>query len=271
MTNTYDKKIWILFLIASVSLVLALSANDIYAIHETADPDNHDMHEDTSHDSYFTDANPEPPAKKTMMAYPTVHDMSLVVVYDSTQGVLHSKDFTYYSQISGFDRSKTYGEGTLTQTKPSFIIEGVVTPKHHMLYEMVDYVWEQPSIAYQTMYSQNDFYIGLVQDEMPVRVFKYTDCKVTDYKVDTLYDGVFTYDPNGGSGRAFVDKFTFECDGFKPLNEAKVKEAKTDIMAKLKGQSNGVKKSGNGSPISEKATKSITTSQVLPQYGTGLK
>lgn len=270
MTNTYDKKTWILFLIASVSLVLALSANDIHAFHESTDSktDEHTEHE--SHDDELSDANPIPSANRTMMTYPTVHDMSLVVVYESSQGVLHSKDFTYYSQLSGFDRFKPYGGGVLTQTKPSFIIEGVVTPKHHMLYEMVDYVWKNPTIAYQTMYSQNDFYIGLVQDEIPVRVFKYTSCKVTDYKVDTLYDGVFTYDPNGGSGRAFVDKFTFECDGFKPLNETQIKKAKTGIMAKLEGQPNGMKKSGNGSPISEKATKS-TTSQVLPQYGTGLK
>jgi hypothetical protein len=198
------------------------------------------------------------------MAYPTVHDMSLVVVYDSTQGILHSKDFTYYSQLSGFDRSKVYAGGVQTQTKPSFILEGIVTPNHHLLYDMVDYVWEMQDVGYQMRYGQSDFYIGLMQDEQPVRVFKYTSCKVIDYKVDTLYDGVFTYDPNGGSGRAFVDKFTFECDGYKPLHEQKIIEAKEQIMSKLEKQ-HTVIKSGNGSPIKETKPHSTSTSQVLPQ------
>jgi len=105
---------------------------------------------------------------------------------------------------------------------------------------------------------------------MPVRVFKYTSCKIIDYKIDTLYDGVFTYDPNGGSSRAFVDKFTFECDGYKPLNETQVKKAKENIMSKLEKQ-HTVIKSGNGSPIKETKPKSFTTSQVLPQYETGIK
>jgi len=145
MTNTYDKKTWILFLIASVSLVLVLSVNDIYAFHESEELAEHESHDESS------DANPTPSANGTMMAYPTVHDMGLVVVYESTQRILHSKDFTYYSQLSGFDRSKQFSGGEQTYSKPSFILEGVVTPNHHMLYEMVDYVWEMQSFAYQTI------------------------------------------------------------------------------------------------------------------------
>lgn len=270
MTN--DKNIWILFLIASISLVLTLSANDIYAFHESTDSAKPDEYvESESHDATPSDANPIPSANRTMMTYPTVHDMSLVVVYESSQGILHTRDFTYFSQLSGFDRSKTYGVGTLTQTKPSFILEGIVTPKHNMLYEMVDDVWEMQGMAYQTLYSQSDFYIGLMQDEMPVRVFKYTNCKIMDYKLDTLYDGVFTYDPNGGSGRAFVDKFTFECSGYKPLNEVQIKDAKKEIISKLEKQSINMKQLGNHSPIKETKPHSMTTSQVLPQYRTEIK
>lgn len=260
MTN--HKKTWILFLIASVSLVVTLSANDVYAFHEPeTQTDEHS--EDKSHD-VTSDANPNPSVNGTMMAYPTVHDMSLVVIYDSTQGVLHSQDFTYYSQLSGFDRSKVYADGVQTQTKPSFIIEGIVTPNNRLLYDMVDYIWEMQDFGYVNLYHQSDFYIGLMQDEKPVRVFKYVGCKITDYKVDTLYDGLFTYDPNGGSGRAFVDKFTFECDGYKPLNEKKILESKEKIMSKLEKQHNMIK-SGNGFPIKEIKPHSMSISQVLPQ------
>ena len=235
MISMTEHKTWIIAAILSVSLVLTLSVNNTYAIHETSDDDSHAEHaEEMSHDSYFTDANPAPTEAGIMMAYPTVHDMSLVVVHDSTQGILHSKDFTYFSQLSGFDRNIVNGK--VSPDKPSFVLEGIVTPNHQPLYNMVDYVWEMKDNGYRMNYAQNDFYVALVQDDIPVRVFKYSDCRVTNYMVDTLYDGVFTYDPNGGSGRAFVDKFTFECEGYKPLNHESILDAKRDIMAKLNNQ-----------------------------------
>ncbi|MEX0862967.1 hypothetical protein [Nitrosopumilus sp.] len=257
MTN---KNTWVMLLIAGVSILFALSANDIYAIHGTEEDSNHDMHEDdTSLDSYFTDANPAPPKDKTMMTYATVHDIGLVVVYESTQGIMHSKDFTYYSQVSGFDRTKSGDK--VNSDKPTFVLEGLVTPNHHMLYDMVDYVWEMQDVGYKMKYGQSDFYIGLVQDNVPVRVFKYTDCKIIDYKVDTLYDGVFTYDPNGGGARAFVDIFTYECDGFKPLNEKSIADAKTNIHTKLMKQNT---QKTSDEHIANKQ-KQASVSQVLPE------
>ena len=260
MTN--GKTIWFLFLIAGVSALFTLTAGDIYALHESED-DHADHHEDEiSSDHYFTDANPMPSENKVMMAYPTVHDMSLVVVYDSTQGIVHSKDFTYFSQISGFDRARSAEK--ISPDKPTFVLEGIVTSNHQPLYDMVDYVWEMQDVGYRTLYAQSDFYIAIMEDDAPLRVFKYTDCKITDYKVDTLYDGVFTYDPNGGGGRAFVDNFTFECGGYKPLNHKSIEDAKHDIMSKIEKQQT-IKNTGNGKNSTEKVKSTLSTSQVLPE------
>lgn len=258
MTN--GKTIWLL-LITGVSALFTLTAGDIYALHESED-DHADHHEDEiSSDHYSTDANPLPSENKVMMAYPTVHDMSLVVVFDSTQGILHSKDFTYFSQTAGFDRSRSADKAS--SDRPSFVLEGIVTANHQSLYDLVDYVWEKQDIGYRAMYAQSDFYIAILEDNIPLRVFKYSDCKVTDYKVDTLYDGVFTYDPNGGGGRAFVDSFSFECEGYKPLNQKSIEDAKHNIMAKLEKQT--LKNIGNGKNSAENEKSTFSTSQVLPE------
>lgn len=279
MTNTYDKRTLAILFLTGVSLVFALSTSEIYAIHESKDAETADEHAEHEEHDVSTEANPIVPTdKKTKMAYKTVHDIGLVVVYESSQGVLHSKDFTYYSQISGFNRGlqtasigagdSTTGFTSVSKTLPSFILEGVVTPNHKMLYDMVDYVWEMRDEAYRMKYGQSDFYIALVEDQIPVRVFKYQNCKVTDYKVDTLYDGVFTYDPNGGSGRAFVDKFTFECTGYKPLSEAQIQEAKTHIKSSLESQRNDKKINWHDADRLKKSKiGSDVTWQDLDRYG----
>ena len=279
MTNMYDTKAWILFLIAGVSLVFVLSTNGVYAFHESENSETADEHaKHDSHVSALSDANPKPNGNKTLMTYQTAHDMGLTVVYESSQGILHSTDFTYYSQVSGFNRVKqttsigagdaTGGFTSVSQTKPSFILEGLVTANHKPLYDMVDFVWEMRDVAYQMKYGQSDFYIALMEDGVPVRAFKYQACKVTDYKVDTLYDGVFTYTPIGETGRAFVDRFTFECDGYKPLSEAQIKEAKTHITSALEHQRND-KKINFHDPDRMKKSKldSTITWQDLDIYG----
>ncbi len=237
MIKQYEK-ISSFLLIAAISVVLvSFSTNNIYAFHESKEP--------KESDGTFSDANAVP-VNKTTMAYKTVHDLVLSVTYVSSQGTIESDDFTYYSQISGFNRNiitVSTGSGeSATQTKPAFILEGIVTPEHHLLYDMVDTVWALKNEAYRSMYSQNDFYIALLQDNIPIRTFKYENCKVTDYKIDTLYDGLFTYDPNGGGNRAFVDKFLFECDGYQPLNDFQVLNAKSDIKEHLEAQKRTDKK-----------------------------
>ncbi|MFM8658951.1 MAG: hypothetical protein ACKOCQ_03345 [Candidatus Nitrosotenuis sp.] len=273
---TQDNKVWILLLVASVSLVLTLSANNAYAFHELKETEKSDDHGE--HDVKSTDANPNPSSNKTKMAYQTAHDVGLTVVYESSQGILHSKDFTYYSQLSGFNRARqttssgagdeTEGFTVASQTKPSFVLEGLVTQKHKMLYDMVDTVWEMRDTAYSMKYSQNDFYVALIEDGTPIRAFKYQNCKVTDYKVDTLYDGVFTYTPVGGSGRAFVDKFTFECDGYQPLSDVQIKQAKEHIKSTLEQQRNDKKINWHDSDRLKKSKlDSSTTWQDLDRYG----
>ncbi len=58
--------------------------------------------------------------------------------------------------------------------------------------------------------------VELVRNGEVLRGFEYSNCRVTDYQIDTLYDGNETY--LGKSGFALINSYSFECQGYKPLN-----------------------------------------------------
>ena len=61
-----------------------------------------------------------------------------------------------------------------------------------------------------------DVDVYLHSGEVVYRHFTYTDCSVQNYWVDTEFDKEETY--SGKTKFAIVDKFEFQCNGFKLMN-----------------------------------------------------
>ncbi|MCE9617334.1 MAG: hypothetical protein K8Q88_03085 [Nitrosarchaeum sp.] len=108
------------------------------------------------------------------------------------------------------------GERT-SRAKPSFTLEKNVggTP---YLYQAADEAQKyQFSSGFEYQYKFFDVDVFLTAGGDTLRAFEYKNCKVTSYAVTTRSDNEEGYT---GKGIVYVDQYTFECDGYKPLNPA---------------------------------------------------
>lgn len=139
----------------------------------------------------------------------SVNDLMIKVQIQNSDGQIEYDTFTSFKQTSGF-KSKN--------ESPKFKLEGLVGPEKHYLYEMADYFYNYGQSMVLGKYDGNKFIISLEYNGIPVRSFEYTDCDVTNYYVETLYDGISTYQEDQRMSIAFVDQFEFVCEGYKPHN-----------------------------------------------------
>jgi hypothetical protein len=134
--------------------------------------------------------------------------------------------FQQFTQTGGFGittqdataRGKTQSGADHTgRTKPSFTLEKIAggTP---YLYEAADEA--QKHILNSGMefpYKFFDVTVYVATGGDVLRSFEYHACKITNYVMATRSDNEEGYT---GKGFALVDQFTFECDGYLPLNPA---------------------------------------------------
>ena len=139
--------------------------------------------------------------------YTHANDITIHTVFSFRQTIEESNNFQVYKQISGFDHSSE---------SPSFQLAGVVDFDRTYLYEAADTIYKRGVHNHQHQYGQFDVDVYLNQKDNIFRHFKYVDCRVVDYKVDTLFDKEDGW--NSSHGFAIIDKFTFECNGYKPIN-----------------------------------------------------
>ena len=84
-----------------------------------------------------------------------------------------------------------------------------------MLYEATDQASKYGPRGYFFTYREFDVNVYLHQDGETIRQFNYVNCRVSDYKVDTLFDKEEGWH---GKGFAIVDEFKFTCMGYTPQN-----------------------------------------------------
>ena len=128
-----------------------------------------------------------------------------------------------FTQTSGFGigtldatgRTKNDANDVSGRAKPAFTLEKIVGGTPH-LYDVADEA--QRYILSPAVEHPNKFFdvtVYLAQGGDVLRSFEYKNCQVKSYAVATRSDNEEGYT---GKGFAIVDQFTFECDGYTPLN-----------------------------------------------------
>ena len=153
---------------------------------------------------------------------------------------------TYFIQTGGFgtsivegtSRSEAESSGEKSgRTKPAFTLEKSVggTP---YLYEAADQAQKyMTNSGFEHAYKFFDVTVYLSAGGDSLRTFEYHDCQMKNYVVTTRADNEEAY--SGKTVFAVVDQFTFECDGYNPLNPAMdkmkvIESAKTISSSDLK-------------------------------------
>lgn len=157
----------------------------------------------------------------------SVNDIMLKVQVQNKDGQMEYDTFTSFKQTAGF-KSESQA--------PTFTLKGLVGPEKHYLYEMVDYSYVMNSALPNHDYRANKFIIYLEYNGIPVRTFEYSNCKITNYFIETLDDGISTYQEDQGMGVAFVDNFEFVCNSYMPHNNYYAMIEKQDRMEKKSHQ-----------------------------------
>ncbi len=148
----------------------------------------------------------------------------------STTALFEFRDGTEIVPIQQFIQTSGFGTKTLTgaddpkapsaktgRQTPTFTLEKIVGSTPY-LYAAADQAQKyQLNTGMEYPYKFFDVTIFVAVDGNVLRSFEYRDCKVTSYAVNTRSDNEEGYT---GKGFAVVDQFTFECEGYVPLNPA---------------------------------------------------
>jgi hypothetical protein len=115
--------------------------------------------------------------------------------------------------------------------RPSFDLEGVVG-EYPLLHTAVDEAKKYGAsvdYGFNFDYKFFDVEITLEQAGEKLRAFKYDDCRVLKYSIDTQLDKEEGYFTEGKkTGFAILDKFSFECEGYAPVNPSLAKMNKNN-------------------------------------------
>jgi len=139
--------------------------------------------------------------------YTRANDVAIHTVFGFSKAIEESDGFQVYEQMSGFD---------INSEHPIFKLKGVMDFGRTYLYEASDMTYYRGISNSQHDYGQFDVDVFLHKDGVTLRHFKYSDCKVSDYKVVTLFDKEEGWTTS--KGFATIDEFEFECNGYKPIN-----------------------------------------------------
>ena len=139
--------------------------------------------------------------------YTKANDIAIHTVFSFRDGVEESDSFQVFKQMSGFNRDTEAA---------AFKLEGIMDFDRAYLYEAADMTFQRGISDTQHNYGQFDADVYLHKDGLTLRHFKYADCSITDYKVDTLFDKEEGWTTS--KGFATIDEFEFECNGYKPNN-----------------------------------------------------
>lgn len=135
--------------------------------------------------------------------------------------------FTYMNGVETVDFPMFIQGDVLVKSNPTFTVQGMVgeTP---MLYQRADDNLKMTS-ATGTNPTLELFQvdINLMHGDESVRGFKYTDCRVVDYVVQTIRSA----EENYFKTFSLSNTFEFECNGYKPYDPVSEKMSKSYLKA----------------------------------------
>ncbi len=128
-------------------------------------------------------------------------------------------DFPVFKQTSTTS-SQTINGGSGTKVifsrlNPSFQLQGVVG-NFPILYDVVDQIRTRGQISGTDPQGLFSVYVDLIHNDQLVRSYQYTNCRVTNYDTDTVFNAEEGY--VGANGFALVSVYDIECNGYHPTN-----------------------------------------------------
>lgn len=127
-------------------------------------------------------------------------------------------EFQLYDTVNNLFSASAAGSAfTTRQIAPEFTLARIVgdTPYLHMAVDQT-YQYNGRASGYDYPYREFDVTVELDQAGESVRTLEYTDCSITNYKINTRTDNEEAYTTGGKTGFALVETYTFSCTGFTP-------------------------------------------------------
>jgi hypothetical protein len=111
----------------------------------------------------------------------------------------------------------TIGSSSTRQVAPEFTLARIAGDTPY-LHEAVDQTFQYngKSSGFDYPYKEFDVTVELIQAGQSVRTIEYSDCSITNYKINTRTDNEEAYTTGGKTGFAVVETYTFGCTGFTP-------------------------------------------------------
>lgn len=154
-----------------------------------------------------TAQQPVSAAETQQQQYARGNDVSIHAAFTFRDAIERSDGFQIFEQVSGFDRASD---------SPVFRLIGAVNYDRAYLYEAADMTYHRGLETIQYDYGQFDADIYLQKEGVTFRHFEYSDCRIADYRVDTMSDKEEGWTTS--KGFTTVDEFEFECSGYMPHN-----------------------------------------------------
>lgn len=125
-------------------------------------------------------------------------------------------DFQLYDTTNNLFSSSASGFAT-KQVAPEFTLIRIVGDSPY-LHEAVDqtFAYNGKTTGFDYPYKEFDVIVDMIQAGQPVRTMEYSDCSITNYKINTRTDNEEGYTTGGKTGFAVAETYTFICTGFKP-------------------------------------------------------
>ncbi|MFB5598042.1 MAG: hypothetical protein ACE5RJ_03385 [Nitrosopumilaceae archaeon] len=115
--------------------------------------------------------------------------------------------FQVFTQESGFDR---------VSERATFKLVKELNDKSPLLYKAADMVWKYSNVPGMDYATEFDVSILLARGGEIIRQFDYTECIISDYAVETLFDKEEGWTTS--KGFAVIDEFEVLCEGYAPVN-----------------------------------------------------
>jgi len=126
-------------------------------------------------------------------------------------------DFQLYDMTNNLFSASTSGF-TTRQVAPEFTLIRIVGDAPH-LHEAVDqtFWYNGKNSGFDYPYKEFDVTVNMVQAGKTMRSMEYTDCSISNYKINTRTDNEEGYTTGGKTGFAVTETYTFVCNGFTPI------------------------------------------------------
>lgn len=169
--------------------------------------------------SQTTESTAEDGPKGVNAQYGFAEGVNPVATFQFREAIV-TYEFQMYDQVNSLFASLNSGVSTRSPT-PEFTLRKVVGDTPY-LHAAVDQTWEYRgrTTGVEYPYRAFDITVDFVSADKTLRTFKYKDCTVQNYVINTRTDNEEAYIPGKKTVFALVETYTFQCSGWQPESPA---------------------------------------------------